>query len=88
MNGTLDDGLASASSADCRRKTWAEADETMAAHVRDDGFVVTGFHVNRELSLEHFDECVAAAGLVGDDVLGAAVESAFTTVLVVLTLVV
>jgi 2-polyprenyl-3-methyl-5-hydroxy-6-metoxy-1,4-benzoquinol methylase len=35
----------------------------VAAHVADDGFVITGFHVNRELSLERFDECVDAAGL-------------------------
>lgn len=35
----------------------------VAAHVVADGAVVTGFHVNRELSLEHFDECVVAAGL-------------------------
>lgn len=35
----------------------------VAAHVVPDGFVATGFHVNRELPLDHFDECVAAAGL-------------------------
>lgn len=35
----------------------------VAAHVVPDGFVVTGFHVNRELPLARFDECVADAGL-------------------------
>ncbi len=35
----------------------------VAAHVQPDGFVVVGFHVNRELALPHFDACVAAAGL-------------------------
>lgn len=35
----------------------------VASHVVDDGFVVTGFHVNRELSLARFDECVDDAGL-------------------------
>lgn len=35
----------------------------VAAHVAPDGFVVTGFHVNRELPLARFDECVAEAGL-------------------------
>lgn len=35
----------------------------VAAHVHPDGFVVAGFHVNRELALTHFDTCVTAAGL-------------------------
>lgn len=35
----------------------------VAAHVRADGFVVTGFHTNRELSLDTFDRAVAEAGL-------------------------
>ena len=35
----------------------------VAAHVRPDGFVVTGFHVNRELSLDAFDRAVTEAGL-------------------------
>lgn len=35
----------------------------VAAHVVPDGFIATGFHVNRELSLDHFDRCVADAGL-------------------------
>lgn len=37
--------------------------ERVSDHVRPDGFVVTGFHVNRHLSLTDFDRCVAAAGL-------------------------
>jgi SAM-dependent methyltransferase len=36
----------------------------VAAHVRPDGFVVTGFHTNRELSIDTFDRAVAEAGLV------------------------
>jgi hypothetical protein len=43
--------------------TEAEALRRVAAHVVPDGFVVTGFHVNRELSLEAFDRAVAEAGL-------------------------
>ncbi|WP_116997428.1 class I SAM-dependent methyltransferase [Desertimonas flava] len=35
----------------------------VAAHVVPDGFVITGFHVNRELPLARFDECVVEAGL-------------------------
>lgn len=35
----------------------------VAAHVVPDGFVVTGFHVGRELSLARFDECAVEAGL-------------------------
>ncbi len=35
----------------------------VAAHVQPDGFVVTGFHVDRELSLDGFDRAVAEAGL-------------------------
>lgn len=35
----------------------------VAGHVVDDGFIVTGFHVNRELPLGRFDAAVAAAGL-------------------------
>jgi SAM-dependent methyltransferase len=35
----------------------------VGAHVVPDGFVVTGFHTNRELTLAAFDESVAAAGL-------------------------
>jgi hypothetical protein len=31
--------------------------------VKPDGFVVTGFHVNRELSLDAFDHAVEGAGL-------------------------
>ena len=35
----------------------------VAAHVVPDGFVVIGFRPGEELTLEHFDECVAGAGL-------------------------
>ena len=35
----------------------------VAAHVRPDGFVVTGFHTHRELSLDAFDRAVEEAGL-------------------------
>ena len=37
-----------------------------AAHLtgcEDDGFIVTGFHTNRELPLDVFDRAVTAAGL-------------------------
>ena len=43
--------------------TEAEVLRRVAAHVRDDGFVVTGFHIDRELSLDAFDQAVADAGL-------------------------
>lgn len=43
--------------------TEADALRRVAAHVCADGFVVTGFHTNRELSLDTFDRAVAAAGL-------------------------
>lgn len=43
--------------------TEAAALSRVAAHVRPDGFVVTGFHTNRELSLAAFDQAVAEAGL-------------------------
>lgn len=43
--------------------TEADALRRVAAHVRPDGFVVTGFHTNRELPLETFDQAVAEAGL-------------------------
>jgi SAM-dependent methyltransferase len=35
----------------------------VAAHVQAEGFVVTGFHVDRELSLTEFDRAVEEAGL-------------------------
>ncbi len=35
----------------------------VAAHVRPDGFVVAGFHVDRELPLDTFDRAVDEAGL-------------------------
>jgi SAM-dependent methyltransferase len=43
--------------------TEADALRRVAAHVVADGFVVTGFHVDQELSLEAFDRAVAEAGL-------------------------
>ncbi|GAB3253769.1 class I SAM-dependent methyltransferase [Nocardioides dilutus] len=43
--------------------TEADALRRVAAHVRADGFVVTGFHIHRELSLDTFDRAVAGAGL-------------------------
>lgn len=43
--------------------TEADALRRVADHVRGDGFVVTGFHTNRELSLDTFDSAVATAGL-------------------------
>lgn len=43
--------------------TEAETLRGVAAHVRPDGFVVTGFHTDRELSLEAFDAAVEQAGL-------------------------
>jgi hypothetical protein len=43
----------------------------VAAHVQPDGFVITGFHVNRHLALGDFDAAVAEADL--------AVEHRFAT---------
>jgi trans-aconitate methyltransferase len=43
--------------------TEAEVLRRVAAHVVPDGFVVVGFHTNRELSLAAFDAAVAEAGL-------------------------
>lgn len=43
--------------------TEADVLRRVAAHVVADGFVITGFHVNRELSLGRFDACVTEAGL-------------------------
>ena len=43
--------------------TETEVLRRVAAHVRSDGFVVTGFHTDRELSLPDFDEAVAQSGL-------------------------
>ena len=34
-----------------------------AAHLAGDGFIVTGFHTNRELALDDFDRAIANAGL-------------------------
>ena len=43
--------------------TESEVLRRVAAHVIDDGFIVVGFHTNRELSLSDFDAAVAEAGL-------------------------
>ena len=43
--------------------TEAEALRRVGVHVKPDGFVVVGFHTNRELSLEAFDRAVEEAGL-------------------------
>jgi SAM-dependent methyltransferase len=43
--------------------TETQALRRVAAHVRDDGPIVVGFHVNRELALADFDDAAAAAGL-------------------------
>ena len=34
-----------------------------AAHLADDGFIVTGFHTNRDLQLADFDQAIVDAGL-------------------------
>ncbi len=43
--------------------TEAEVLRRVVAQVRPDGFVVTGFHIDRELSLAAFDVAVGEAGL-------------------------
>ena len=43
--------------------TEAEVLRRVAAHVVADGFVVAGFHTDRELALSDFDRAVAEAGL-------------------------
>lgn len=43
--------------------TETEVLRRVAAHVVDYGFIVVGFHTDRELSLDAFDAAVAAAGL-------------------------
>lgn len=44
-------------------ETEAEVLRRVAGHVVPDGRVVTGFHTNRDLSLDAFDAAVAEAGL-------------------------
>lgn len=44
--------------------TEAQVLRRVSAHVVADGAVVTGFHVNRKLSLDSFDQAVDEAGLV------------------------
>jgi len=43
--------------------TEADVLRRVAAHVRPDGFIVVGFHVDRGLSLDELDAAVAEAGL-------------------------
>lgn len=43
--------------------TEAEVLRRVAAHVVTDGFVVTGFHVDRELTVDAFDAAVGEVGL-------------------------
>lgn len=43
--------------------TEAEVLRRVAHHVRPDGFVVTGFHTDRELALADFDAAVTRSGL-------------------------
>ncbi|MDL9938345.1 class I SAM-dependent methyltransferase [Gordonia sp. ABSL1-1] len=46
-----------------RSGTEAQVLSRLAAHLRPDGIIVTGFHTNRDLSLADFDAAVEAAGL-------------------------
>jgi SAM-dependent methyltransferase len=43
--------------------TEADVLARVAAHVRADGFVIVGFHIDRNLALSDFDRCVTDAGL-------------------------
>ena len=45
-------------------RTEVEVLARVGAHVRADGFVIVGFHVNRDLALDDFDRYVDEAGLV------------------------
>lgn len=40
--------------------------QRLAAHLKPEGFIVTGFHTDRELSVADFDAAVTAAGLMID----------------------
>lgn len=44
-------------------RTETEVLRRIGAHVRPDGFVIVGFHVNRHLALDDFDASVREAGL-------------------------
>jgi 2-polyprenyl-3-methyl-5-hydroxy-6-metoxy-1,4-benzoquinol methylase len=44
--------------------TEAQVLRRVAAHVKPAGFVIAGFHVNRDLALSDFDAAVTTAGLV------------------------
>ncbi|HNP56404.1 MAG TPA: class I SAM-dependent methyltransferase [Gordonia sp. (in: high G+C Gram-positive bacteria)] len=43
--------------------TEAQVLRRLAAHLADEGRIVVGFHTNRELALDDFDEAVVEAGL-------------------------
>ena len=45
-------------------RTEVEVLARVGAHVTSDGFVIVGFHVNRDLALDDFDRYVGEAGLV------------------------
>ena len=45
-------------------RTETEVLRRVGAHVQPDGFVVVGFHVDRNLALDDFDRYVGEAGLV------------------------
>jgi SAM-dependent methyltransferase len=45
-------------------RTEVEVLRRVGAHVRPDGFVIVGFHVDRDLALDDFDRYVGEAGLV------------------------
>ncbi|HEX5945438.1 MAG TPA: class I SAM-dependent methyltransferase [Acidimicrobiales bacterium] len=45
-------------------RTEVEVLARVGAHVRADGFVIVGFHVNRDLALDDFDRFVGESGLV------------------------
>ena len=46
--------------------TEAEVLRRLAAHLKPDGFIATGFHINRELTLADFDTAATEAGLTVD----------------------
>ena len=45
-------------------RTEVEVLARVGAHVRADGFVIVGFHINRDLALDDFDRFVGESGLV------------------------
>ncbi|MFZ2238993.1 MAG: class I SAM-dependent methyltransferase [Gordonia amarae] len=46
--------------------TEAEVLRRLGAHLKPDGFIATGFHINRELTLPDFDAAATKAGLIVD----------------------